>query len=107
MGRPSPLGNPYSHVPSGYADIRVKTRDEAVDKYRLWIEKQLQSDNEASRAFWELVGVYRDFGGLTLSCWCAPKRCHAEVLAEMIKEAVSESREAPYESEKQGEAVEA
>ena len=90
VGRPSPLANPYSHVPSRYAKWRVATRDEAVDKYREWLLEMLTMENDTSRAFRELVQVYRDFGALVLSCWCAPKKCHAEVIAELIRQEVGE-----------------
>ena len=88
VGRPSPLGNPYTHVGSRHAEYRVATRDEAVDKYESWLKEKLGSDNEISREFWSLVEFYKDFGRLVLSCWCAPKRCHADVIARMIKEHV-------------------
>lgn len=87
VGRPSPLGNPYTHVPSKYAEFKVATRDEAVEKYREWLQNALKHDRVVYNAFWHLVQFYRDFGQLTLACHCAPKRCHAEVLRDMILEA--------------------
>jgi len=93
VGRPGPLANPYTHVPSKHAQWKVENRDEAVDRYQEWLTEKLKTDNETSQAFKELVDVYRDFGGLVLSCWCAPKRCHAEVIAEMIKNELGENSE--------------
>jgi len=88
VGRPGPLANPYTHVPSRYAKWKVASRDEAVDKYREWLLEMLTMENETTEAYRELVQSYRDFGGLVLSCWCAPKRCHADVLKEMILQEV-------------------
>ena len=105
VGRPGPLGNPYSHVQSGMAEYMVGTRDEAVDMYEPWLKEKLKTDNDTSRAFGDLVEVYEAFGHLVLSCWCAPKRCHAEVIAKLIEEKVC-AGETLQESKKQGEAVE-
>ena len=65
VGRPHPLGNPYKIGPI--------TRDEAVDAYRRWLVKQVESG---------LVNL-EPLRGKDLVCWCAPKRCHADVILEM------------------------
>lgn len=88
VGRPSPLGNPFSHVPSELAEFRVASRDEAVDRYEPWLREKLKYDVVVRRAFDELVSFYLAFGELTLICWCAPKKCHAEIIKKMIEEAV-------------------
>jgi hypothetical protein len=88
VGRPSPLGNPFSHVPSTKAEFRVETRDEAVDCYEPWLRGKLKTDTLVKTAFWTLVDFYRVFGDLTLICWCVPKRCHAEIIAKLIEEAI-------------------
>ncbi len=88
VGRPSPLGNPYTHLSgSKHAKFKVATRDEAVEKYQEWLKNALENDRVVYNAFWHLVQFYRDFGKLVLVCHCAPQRCHAEILREMILEA--------------------
>jgi len=91
IGRPSPLGNPYSHLPSACAEFRVATRDEAVEKYREWLTRALESDKLVHAAFWNLVEFYRQHGSLTLVCWCAPENCHGNVIRDMIMEALTPS----------------
>ena len=87
IGRPSLLGNPFSHLSSKHAQIKVATREEAVDRYRGWLEEQLEdSDSLEAKAFNNLVQFYREFGELTLVCWCKPLPCHGDVLKEMIEE---------------------
>ena len=88
ISRPYPLGNPYSHIPSTLAAFRVASREEVVCKYRLWLLDQLRGNTEACRAFWDLVSFYKDFGELTLVCFCQPQRCHGEVIRELILKAV-------------------
>jgi hypothetical protein len=103
VGRGSPLGNPFGHKPSAIAKFKVETRAEAIEKYREWLVDAIESDPVVSQAFTNLVDFYKDFGGLVLSCWCSPKRCHAEVIAEMIEDACKKLEKPPGE----GQAVEA
>jgi len=91
VGRPSLLGNPYTHLAdSQHAEFRVSTREEAVEMYRGWLQERIEEGGTVAKAFENLVSFYADFGELTLVCWCAPKRCHAEILKQMIEERVNE-----------------
>ena len=73
IGRGSPLGNPYSHLASSAAQFQVRTRDEAVDKYRPYL---------LARA--DLLAYLETLRGTVMGCWCVPKRCHGEVLLEFL-----------------------
>lgn len=72
IGRPSIWGNPFSFSKGTLAKYKVNTRDEAVDSYRAW----LLSNPELMKKLPELRGKI-------LGCWCAPQRCHGDVLAEL------------------------
>lgn len=86
IGRPSPLGNPFSHIKSSrYASIMVSSRREAMARYPDWLESQPE-DSEAKKAFRALVEKYEKTGELVLICWCAPADCHGHILADMIEE---------------------
>jgi hypothetical protein len=74
IGRPSPFGNPYSHKSGTLAEFKVRTRDEAIDRYRAWILSQPELFERAKR----------ELKGKVLGCWCLPKRCHGSVLVELI-----------------------
>lgn len=67
IGRPSKWGNPFVIRKDG-------TRDEVIEKYREWIQTQPQL----------LAEVYT-LRGKVLGCWCAPRRCHGEVLVELAE----------------------
>lgn len=75
IGRPSKWGNPFSHLSNTLAEFKVKDRDEAVDSYRNWImnNKKLMSELEELR-------------GKDLVCWCHPKKCHGDILKELLGE---------------------
>jgi hypothetical protein len=91
VGRPSPLGNPYSHVCGTTAEFKVATRDEAVEKYREWLFKRLDGDNPATRMFVSLLDEYEVKGELILVCSCKPERCHAEIIRDFIEECVAKA----------------
>ena len=40
IGRPGPWGNPFSHKVGTLAKYKVKSKKEAIEKYRAWILEQ-------------------------------------------------------------------
>lgn len=76
VGRPTKWGNPYSHKSGTKARFKVATRDEAVDAYIKYLAETLAGKVLQHQAFEELRGK-------DLVCWCAPERCHADVLLEI------------------------
>ena len=65
VGRPSIWGNPFRLGPDG-------SREEVIWKYRTWLLGNTYLMNR--------IVLLR---GKVLACWCAPKPCHADVLAEL------------------------
>ena len=72
IGRGSKWGNPFSHKKGTKARHVVKSRTEAIEKYKEWVLNQP-----------ELMASLRDIKGKTLGCWCKPKACHGDVLMEL------------------------
>ena len=68
IGRPGPWGNPFEIGKDG-------TREEVVTKYAEWILAQPDLMEKAKN----------ELNGKVLACWCAPKLCHGDVLAEIAK----------------------
>lgn len=64
IGRPSIWGNPFVIGRDG-------TREEVIAKYK---QRLLNND-------W-LKGQVINLRGKVLGCWCHPKPCHGDVLAE-------------------------
>jgi len=54
---------------------RDGSRDEVIAKYRARIVRQPV-----------LMAALHELRGQNLVCWCAPERCHAEVLIELANE---------------------
>jgi hypothetical protein len=65
VGRPSKWGNPFVIGRDG-------SRDQVIAKYCAWIVRQPA-----------LVAALHELRGKDLVCWCAPERCHADVLMEL------------------------
>jgi len=68
IGRPSKWGNPFTIGKDG-------TREEVVEKYKEWIEKQSN-----------LMNSLDELKDKVLGCWCFPKLCHGNILIELIEE---------------------
>lgn len=63
IGRPSAWGNPFSMNSES-------ERDAVVEKYKKWLMAQPRLIERAQR----------ELRGQVLGCWCAPRRCHGDVL---------------------------
>jgi Domain of unknown function (DUF4326) len=61
--------------------MRVDTeleRELVVDEYRIWFNKQVERDP----IFRQMI---LDLRGYDLSCWCAPKPCHGDVIVAWLE----------------------
>jgi hypothetical protein len=72
--RPGPFGNPYSHLLYATAGIHVRNRDEAVDRFAEYFY------SEKGRPLRERT-LAEISDNVTIGCHCAPKRCHADIIA--------------------------
>ena len=79
IGRPSIFGNPFSHRRSDHALVMVKSRKEAIDMYRKWINGEV----DVKGAIPPTIDQIKSLKGKTLGCWCKPRACHGDVLAEI------------------------
>ena len=77
IGRPSKWGNPFTHIKdaSTLAKYVVPNRNEAIAAYKKWI-------TEGDGMY--LLDDLHELDGKTLGCWCKPKRCHGDILAELV-----------------------
>jgi hypothetical protein len=77
-GRPSKWGNPFTHIKDKktLAKYIKPTRDEAVDAYREYIEN---GDGK------HLLKDLHELKDKVLGCWCHPKKCHGDILAELVE----------------------
>jgi hypothetical protein len=78
-GMYSPLGNPFSIGRDG-------TREEVVEKYRIWLWDHIQKDTFKIMFDLKLLLKYsKKYSKVVLICFCAPELCHGDVLVKCIK----------------------
>jgi hypothetical protein len=77
IGRGSDWGNPFTHLPldETLAIYQVDSREEAIEKYRDWIQKQP-----------EMLNRLHELKDKVLGCWCHPLPCHGDILAELANQ---------------------
>jgi len=78
VGRPTPLGNPFTAQQEG-------SREVAIAKYKQWLNLQWTTLNRRVTDELKVLAkqLKRD-GSITLSCWCAPESCHAEIVGDAL-----------------------
>lgn len=69
IGRGSIFGNPYEIGKDG-------TREEVISRYKIWFNFMLR-DNIFKSEVAKLKGK-------RLGCFCAPLKCHGEIIAEYL-----------------------
>ena len=79
IGRPSDWGNPFVIGKDG-------TRDDVITKYEAWIVRQPK-----------LMARLDELRGKHLICWCAPARCHGDVLMKLANPKTTRACEAVKE----------
>lgn len=91
IGRPSPLGNPFSHLEKSKAAVRVSTVDEAVHEYAKWLASNYREPliyNELNRLYTAAL----NHETIYIGCWCMdelnPKstdhNCHCTVVRRVL-----------------------
>ena len=69
IGRPGPFGNPFIIGQHG-------NRDDVIKMYEKWARQQ--------PVLLDLIKALPE--DAVLGCWCAPQRCHGEVIMKLWKE---------------------
>jgi len=80
VGRGSPLGNPFKFK----YDCGIE-RDKVIEKYRTWLYHKIETADP--KILDEMLRLYEiaENGNLVLLCFCVPKRCHAEVIKDVLE----------------------
>ncbi|MFZ2992552.1 MAG: DUF4326 domain-containing protein [Microgenomates group bacterium] len=84
IGRPSTLGNPYSHMSGTLAKYKCSTRKESIEKYREWLKEEWGKNGAVKKELRRLFLIYKTTRELNLICWCHPLPCHGEYIKEII-----------------------
>jgi len=88
IGRPSILGNPYTHIKEKgtLAMYVVRNRDEAIDMYSHYFDVMYGSNVEFTRLIDEMYEKYKNGEDIYLECFCKPLRCHGDIIAKKLQQ---------------------
>lgn len=78
VDRSSILGNPFYMKDESM-------REEVIRKYNDYFLDKINEDGKFKDEFYRLISIYKKYKKLRLFCWCAPKKCHAEVIKFYIE----------------------
>ena len=91
IGRGSPLGNMYSHLPNTKAKHSVATRHQAVACFEKDLNAAIkappsQREKEQTLMVNMLNQIYVALikGDVVLECFCSPQKCHGDVIKAVI-----------------------
>lgn len=81
IGRGSPWGNPFTHLPLSRtkAQFQVATEEESMTSYEAWLRERLAKEPQLRRQLLKLDGH-------ELVCYCNPRPCHGDILIKLIEE---------------------
>ena len=87
IGRPSILGNPYTHIKdkTTLASYVVRTRDEAIELYDHYFDVMYSGNIEYQKLIDEIYEKWRRGEDVYLECYCKPKRCHGDIIVEKLQ----------------------
>jgi hypothetical protein len=93
IGRPSILGNPFTHRQGTKASTIVESREKAIEAYQEWLRERYREGGKVRDELERLVDLYLMHGALVLVCWCAPQPCHGDVIADALRKLANQRRE--------------
>ena len=87
IGRPSILGNPFTYngVKTSIAKLSFKTREESIEAYGKYFDAMYGKNEDFTKAFDEIYEHYKNGEDVYLQCFCKPKVCHGDVIAERLQ----------------------
>jgi hypothetical protein len=60
-------------------------RDKVCDQYLAELRIRYKRGGAEKNELIRLATIYKETNHLILICWCAPKRCHAQSIAQAVK----------------------
>lgn len=89
IGRGSPYGNPFTHLPLNKtkALVQVWTREDSIVAYEEWLRgnpKWAHVDPAQRTIILKLLPTLPE--DAVLACYCKPKSCHGDVLVKLYYE---------------------
>lgn len=88
----SPLASPF-------VVKRESERDSCLEQYSLWLDEELEEImSDVVTELYDILQFLKEKGEVTLACFCSPKRCHCEVIAQKLQVALVSYEDAPQDT---------
>lgn len=84
-GRPSVLGNPFSHKEGTLAEFVVENREQAIEKHRKYFHEQIDKNKNMQMEIEKMIRHLHEFRQINLVCFCAPASCHADTIKNYLE----------------------
>ena len=85
------LGNPYTHIKdrSTKAQIKVKSREIAIDMYKAYFNAMMESDDKSAKPFQNefnrIMEAYKKYPEVYIGCFChTDEPCHGDFIIEEV-----------------------
>ena len=87
IGRPTILGNPYTHIKDKktLAKFITKDRDEAIDNYASYFDVMYSGNIEFKKKIDEIYNLFKSGEDVYLECYCKPLRCHGDIIVDKLR----------------------
>lgn len=94
IGRGSVMGNPYYCKDSNHpqALYKVDTMEEAIGEYCKYLEHSYSNNASFNKVVKELIDYELNNKDINLVCYCAPNRCHGDVIKKFVEDAANQIR---------------
>lgn len=85
--RPYILSNPYTHIKEEKTKAKyvVKDRETAIERYSHYFDRQYAENPDFKQAVDYLYELYKSGKTVYLECYCHPKLCHGDIIAEKLQ----------------------
>lgn len=84
----SVLGNPYTDIKDREtkAQFVCRDREEALEKYSHYFDVMYNGNIDFRAAIDIIYDEYKNGRDVWLECYCAPKKCHGDIIAEKLQQ---------------------
>lgn len=82
------LGNPYTHIRNKEtkAMVKVKTREEAIERYKRYFENSLVLNPPFKEEFDRIVDACMRFDEVYIGCYCNENEsCHGDYIVQRLR----------------------
>lgn len=90
IGRGSIFGNPFDFRCSNHPQViyHLDSREKCVESYKFHFLKMLKDDSNFLNGVNDMVEKLKSGGCVNLVCYCAPEKCHGDVIKEYLEESL-------------------